>query len=314
MRYFFDVAHGARIVVPHASATNVAVLHSRGSLQYPLTKSVGAAPILVKVDWGKVANVASIVAAPFTGGTSLALNAGLRAGAVGVKGLQAAQAGRKVAQAEKGLTAAQAASTTAQTAASNLPKPKVKVTPNRDFGGQFTGNKTRTADSIADIGAGRATQLPGAPAGFPPRNPSSSMQGLIDSTEGAPKRIVENPNHTWDVDNVKQPDGSYANQQGTHSTQQNVETAQQNVDTTQAHEDKISEQHDNMKVDYDNEWNKQTGPMAMASTGAVGVSQVQGRNQANQAKQQAEMERIEGIAEAGRTKSTTGGGQVAVTA
>jgi hypothetical protein len=293
---------------------NVAVFHSRGNLHQPLTKSVGAAPILVKVDWGKIANVASIAAAPFTGGASLAANAGLRAGMVGVQGLRAAHAGRKAAQAGKALGSAKAASTTAQTAASNLPKPKVMFAPNRDFGGQFTGNKTRTADSITDIGAGRATQLPDAPAGFPPQNPSSSMQGLIDSTEGAPKRIVENPNHTWDVDNVKQPDGSYANQQGTHSAQQNVDTAQQNVDTAQSQSDKMTEQRDKMKVDYDEQWNKQTGPMAMAATGTVGVNQMQGRSQANQAKQQAEMERIEGIAEAGRTKSTTGGGQVAVTA
>ena len=44
------------------------------------------------------------------------------------------------------------------------------------------------------------------------------------------------------------------------------------------------------------------------------MNTMRNRAQTRQAEQQAEMERIEGIAQAGREKSGTGGGQVAVTA
>jgi len=46
MRYFFDVAHSADIVVFHVSE-KVAVLLSRGNLHQPLTKSVGATHVLI---------------------------------------------------------------------------------------------------------------------------------------------------------------------------------------------------------------------------------------------------------------------------
>ena len=259
---------------------------------------------------GTALTAASLLAAPFTGGTSLAAGAAARGAMVGVQGARAAIAGRKADQARRGLQAAQKTSQTAQTAASNLPKPKVKVTPNRDFGGQFTGNKTRTADSIADIGAGRATQLPDAPAGFPPQTPSSSMQGVIDRTEGAPK---ENPFHTWDVDNAKQPDGSYANQRGTFSAQQDVDTAQQSVNTAQSQSDKMNEKLQEAQDAYKESIDTNT-PIGVASAaGAYGFNQMEQHKKQNEANQKAEMERIEGLAEDARSKASTGtGGKVAV--
>jgi hypothetical protein len=264
---------------------------------------VGAAPILVKVDWSKVANVASIAAAPFTGGTSLALNAGLRGGAVGVKGLQAAQAGRKAAQAGKGLTAAQAGSKAAQTA-SMATEQAGRISYPR--GPNYKGGAAtkRFADAAGkDASLGDFGDL-----GLEP--PKGGIDSLREAASGAPPSM----------ETTKLTEGTGFDTGQTSFTPEVIDaygtqsTAQQNVNTAQAHKDKMDAQHGKMKNKLKVEQSEQALPIAGAGAGAYGVNQMKNRAQAQQAKQQAEMERIEGIAEAGRTKSTTGGGQVAVTA
>jgi hypothetical protein len=267
-----------------------------------IIKSLSAnAPGLMKGKWGTALNVASLLAAPFTGGGSLAANAALRGGAVAVQGGRAALAGKKAAQAGKGLSAARG---TQQAALANKP-PKVAV---RRGSGATTQAARRKTD--AAVRSGQQAQIPGMETVDPTDVGGGRPQGF----EAVNERALEAPQSSVEMpQDMSQETLSVGDQQGTFPARQQLETAE-------AHKDKMDAQHGKMKVDYDKEWNSQTGPMAMASTGAVGVSQVQGRNQANQAKQQAEMERVQNIAEDGRANATTGksnsttGGKVAVAA
>lgn len=263
-----------------------------------LVKSLSAsAPGAMTGKWGTALNVASLLAAPFTGGGSLAANAALRGGAVAVQGARAGLAGKKAAQAGKGLTAAQGASATAQ--ANKVPVRRKPYT------------KRGQAQSMADVSSGKTTQL-------------SDFGDIGDVTEGAGSKVGVTP---------QAEGGSYFDNLGERSTegQQGLDTdpaganapeqttfndktieAYENQNIAQEHADKMAEQHKQMKEQYDKSKTDQTSPMAMATTGAYGFNQLQGRHDANQAKQQAEMERIQNISEDGKANSTTGGGKVAV--
>jgi len=281
--------------------------------------------LVVKGKLGTALTAASLLAAPFTGGASLAAGAAARGAMVGVQGGKALLAERKAAQAGKGLQSAQAGRTAALT---NRPPtiPPPKTTP-RDSRGQFYGHKTRTAGSRADIDAGRATDLsehgvtPSAPADVSANINSSSMgtdtmnsTSNVGVTPSSPPTPTDSNFHTFDVDNVKQTDGSVANQQGSFSHQQNVDVHQQNIDTAQAQSDKMSEKLLDAQKDYDDSQKTNTPIGAASVAGAYGFNQLEQHKQQNQAKQQAEMKRIEDLSSAGRAKASTGtGGQVAVT-
>lgn len=310
MRYFFDVAHGARIVVSHASVTNVAVFHSRDSLHQPLTKSVGATHILVKVDWGKVANVASIAAAPFTGGASLAANAGLRAGMVGVRGLQAGRAGKQAAAASKGLDAAIAA---------KPPAAKVAVPRSRNWRGQYAGGPAGGERGIRSmrrsVDEGLQDRLDTGLDAPNPLDQNSSFKDIQNrGKEGTPTGvdIKEDTLPTHDTEgNVT---GSSTQTTLDMSDQQGTMSATHEVDAAEAHKKLMDEQHEKAKDAYDKTQDKNNPTIIATGAGAYGMNTMRNRAQTRQAEQQAEMERIEGIAQAGREKSGTGGGQVAVTA
>jgi len=149
------------------------------------------APVLVtKSKLGTALTAASLLAAPFTGGTSLAAGAAARGAMVGVQGARAAIAGRKAAQAGKGLQSAQK---TSQVAAST-PKTRTPYT------------KRGQAQSMANVKSGKATQL-------------SDFADIGDVTEGAGSKV-----------GVTQPaeGGSYFDNLGERSAEgpQGIDTGQ----------------------------------------------------------------------------------------
>lgn len=262
------------------------------------------APVLVvKSKLGTALTAASLLAAPFTGGASLAAGAAARGAMVGVQGARAGIAGIKARQASKGLGAAKEASNVANTARAR---------------GAY--RKQGQAQSMADVSGGKTTQL-------------SDFADIGDVTEGAGAKVgVTEPakggsyfdnisergadgqmgsgsdayQTTLDVDNVKQPNGSFANQQGTLS-------AQQNVDATQARANEMNEKLQETQKNYKESADMNTPIGAASAVGAYGFNQMEQHKKQNEANQKAEMERIEGLAESARAKASTGtGGKVAV--
>ena len=248
-------------------------------------KSLSAnAPGAMTGKWGTALNVASLLAAPFTGGGSLAANAALRGGAVAVQGARAGLAGKKAAQAGKGL---QAARGTQQAALANKPRRGVAV--RRGSGATTQAAKRQTA---ADVKSGQQTQLPGMEdTGGGGR--AQGFEAIQERAQEAPQSSVEVPQ------DMPQETFSVGDQQGTFD-------ARRQLESSQAHADKMAEQHKQMKEQYDKSKTDQTSPMAMATTGAYGFNQMEQYRKQNEAKQQAEMERIESIAEDGRAKAGTG--------
>lgn len=316
MRYFFDVAHGAHTVVSHALHGKVAVLLPRDNPLRPLSKSVSTAHILVKTtDWSKAANLASIVAAPFTGGTSLALNAALRAGTVGVAGARAGLAGKRAGLASEQLDQAKNALATAQResatslAGSNTPKYRAKPGTRKTAIAVGTGEQTQLSDysDIGDVKQGAGSKLGETPK-------ASNFGNIMErGTENLQAIDTSNPSP---VDS--ELTGAFTSQSkftdDVLAGYENQTIAEEHAKRMTAEHEKAEQKHDEAKEAYDKIQDENNPSMMAAGVGAYGMNVLENRKQQNQAKQQEEMQRIEQIAQAGREKSGTGGGQVAVTA
>ena len=254
--------------------------------------------LVMKGKLGTALTAASILAAPFTGGASLAAGAAARAAMVGVQGGRALLAGRKAAQAGKGLQSAQAASATAQV--NKIPVKRKRYA------------KQGQNQSMADVNSGKTTQL-------------SDFGDIGDVTEGAGSKVgvtqpAEGGSH---FDNVAErgaegPQGIDTNPAGPNASQQttlsnDAVSALNNQNTAQVNSDKMNERLQESRDAYKESVDINT-PMGEASAvGAYGFNQLEQHKQQNQAKQQAEMKRIEDLSSAGRAKASTGtGGQVAV--
>ena len=129
----------------------------------------------------------------------------------------------------------------------------------------------------------------------------------------------------WFGPNLPEPEGSLAGlaeragegPQGIvldSPTEQGTMSLHHEKDAAEAHKKLMDEQHEKAKEAYEESQDKNNPSMMAAGAGAYGMNVLENRKQQNQAKQQEEMQRIEQIAQAGREKSGTGGGQVAVTA
>ena len=254
--------------------------------------------LVMKGKLGTALTAGSILAAPFTGGASLAAGAAARAAMVGVQGGRALLAGRKAAQAGKGLQSAQAASATAQV--NKIPvkrKPYAKQGQNQ---------------SMADVNSGKTTQL-------------SDFGDIGDVTEGAGSKVgvtqpAEGGSH---FDNVAErgaegPQGIDTNPAGPNASQQttlsnDAVSALNNQNTAQVNSDKMNERLQESRDAYKESVDINTPIGEASAVGAYGFNQLEQHKQQNQAKQQAEMKRIEDLSSAGRAKASTGtGGQVAV--
>ena len=241
-------------------------------------RSPGGTPkILVKApSLGKIANVASLLAAPFTGGASLAANAALRGGLVAAQGVKAARAGKALQAAKGGQTA-------------SLANKPVKVRKPRGRGATTQASKRQTASSVR---TGDQAQLPGLESVDPTDvggEPKSTYEAIQERAQEGPQSSVDDP---------YQETFSTESQPGTMDARMELEQAQSKFDE--------------MNEGFKEVAGQQATPATAMATGAVGVQQIQQNRQAKQDKQRAEMERIERLAEEGRAKASTGS-KIAVT-
>jgi len=237
----------------------------------------GGTQILVKApSLGKVANVASLLAAPFTGGASLAANAALRGGMLAAQGVKAARAG-KALQTARG----------AEAAALAQKPPKVAV--RRGSGANTQAARRQTA---AEIGRGNQAQLPGMES----VDPNDVAGGRAKGFESIQERAQEAPKTTLEPDQYQETLSTSTDAggktQGTMDARMELEQAQS--------------KYDEMNQAFKDIAGEQATPATAAATGAVGVRQLQQGAQAKEEKKRAEMERIERIAEDGRAKANTG--------
>ncbi len=259
---------------------------------------------------GTALTAASLLAAPFTGGTSLAAGAAARGAMVGVQGARAAIAGRKADQARRGLQAAQKTSQTAQTA-SSLPSSlgDSKVAVQRGANHKSGAAKKRFANAPgtdADL-----TQFGGT--GFESQSGESNPFEQI--SQRAEDAATEVP--SMETNRLSSGTGQNTSQASfTPEVMNAYETeniAQQNVNAAQSQSDKMNEKLQEAQKNYE-ESQKTNTPIGIASAaGAYGFNQMEQHKKQNEANQKAEMERIEGLAEDARSKASTGtGGKVAV--
>ena len=220
---------------------------------------------------GKIANIASLVAAPFTGGASLAANAALRGGMVAAQGMRAARAG-KALQTARGT----------QTAALAQKPPKVAV--RRGSGANTQAARRQTA---ADVGRGKQAQLPGMES----VDPNDIAGGRAKGFESIQERAQEAPKTTLEPDQYQET-LTVGDTPGTMDARMELEQAQS--------------KYDDMNQAFKDIAGEQATPATAAATGAIGVRQLQQGAQAKEEKKRAEMERIERIAEDGRAKANTG--------
>jgi len=248
------------------------------------------APVLVtKSKLGTALTAASLLAAPFTGGTSLAAGAAARGAMVGVQGARAAIAGRKAAQAGKGLQSAQK---TSQVAAST-PKTRTPYT------------KRGQAQSMANVKSGKATQL-------------SDFADIGDVTEGAGSKVgVTQPAEGGSYfDNLgeRSAEGPQGIDTGQTTLNEDVVTALNNQSAAQTRAKEMNEKLQEAQKNYKESADMNTPIGAASAAGAYGFNQMEQHKKQNEANQKAEMERLEGLAEDARSKASTGtGGKVAVT-
>ncbi len=264
--------------------------------------------LVVKGKLGTALTAASILAAPFTGGASLAAGAAARGAMVGVQGGRALLAGRKAAQAGKGLKAARDASKAAQTASMTTGQAG-RVSYSRGPNYKSGAAKKRFADlpgEDADL-----TQYGGT--GFESQSGENNPFGQLS------QRAEDAATETPSMETTKLTEGTGFDTGQTSFTPEVMDAyeteniAQQNVNAAQSQSDKMNEKLQDAQKNYDDSQKTNT-PIGVASaTGAYGFNQLEQHKQQNQAKQQAEMERIEDLSSAGRAKASTGtGGQVAV--
>ncbi len=264
--------------------------------------------LVVKGKLGTALTAASILAAPFTGGASLAAGAAARGAMVGVQGGRALLAGRKAAQAGKGLKAARDASKAAQTASMTTGQAG-RVSYSRGPNYKSGAAKKRFADlpgEDADL-----TQYGGT--GFESQSGENNPFGQLS------QRAEDAATETPSMETTKLTEGTGFDTGQTSFTPEVMDAyeteniAQQNVNAAQSQSDKMNEKLQDAQKNYDDSQKTNT-PIGVASaTGAYGFNQLEQHKQQNQAKQQAEMKRIEDLSSAGRAKASTGtGGQVAV--
>ena len=129
--------------------------------------------------------------------------------------------------------------------------------------------------------------------------PEGSLAGLAERAGEGPQGIVPDTTYQTTLDSP---------------TEQGTMSLHHEKDAAEAHKKLMDEQHEKAKEAYQEMEDKNNPSMIAAGAGAYGMNVLENRKQQNQAKQQEEMQRIEQIAQAGREKSGTGGGQVAVTA
>ena len=249
-----------------------------------------AAPVLVAKSkkLGTALTVASLLAAPFTAGTSLAAGAAARAGMVGVQGARTAMAGRKATQAGKGLQSAQK---TSQVAAST-PQTRAPYT------------KRGQAQSMADVKSGKATQL-------------SDFADIGNVTEGTGAKVgVTQPAEGGSYfDNIgeRSAEGPQGIVTGQTTLNEDVVTALNNQSAAQTRAKEMNEKLQQAQDAYKESIDTNTPIGAASAVGAYGFNQREQHKKQNEANQKAEMERLEGLAEDARAKASTGtGGKVAV--
>lgn len=250
------------------------------------------APVLVvkSKKLGTALTAASLLAAPFTGGASLAAGAAARGAMVGVQGARAAIAGKKAAQASNALGAAQKTSQTALTA-SSLPLGESTI--------GVTGPHHRSKAATK-----RFADAPGKDASL------ANFRHVAERGGEGPQAMESLPDPA---------EGTGANTSQSSFTPEVMDAyeteniAQQNVNAAQSQSDKMNEKLQDAQKNYDDSQKTNT-PIGLASAaGAYGFNQMEQHKKQNEANQKAEMERIEGLAESARSKASTGtGGKVAV--
>jgi len=249
-----------------------------------------AAPVLVAKSkkLGTALTALSLLAAPFTGGTSLAAGAAARAGMVGVQGARAAMAKRTATQAGKGLEAAQEASKVA----ASTPKTRAPYT------------KRGQAQSMADVSSGKTTQL-------------SDFADIGNVTEGAGAKVgVTQPAKGGSYfDNIgeRSAEGPQGIDTGQTTLNEDVVTNLNNQNAAQTRANEMNEKLQQAQDAYKESMDTNTPIGAASAVGAYGFNQMEQHKKQNEANQKAEMERLEGLAEDARAKASTGtGGKVAV--
>lgn len=247
------------------------------------------APVLVvkSKKLGRALTGLSLLAAPFTGGTSLAAGAAARAGMVGVQGARAAMAKRTATQAGKGLKTAQKTSqVAASTPQTRAPYTKrgTKAAQDAVEGGQPT---LHDYSDIGDLEVGQGTRL-----------------GDTAQAEGG---------SYFDNMGERSADGPQGIVTGQTTLNEDVVTALNNQSAAQTRAKEMNEKLQQAQDAYKESVDTNTPIGAASAAGAYGFNQMEQHKKQNEANQKAEMERIEGLAEDARSKASTGtGGKVAV--
>ena len=269
-----------------------------------VTSSGVTTPVLVTKSkkLGTALTAASLLAAPFTGGASLAAGAAARGAMVGVQGARAGLAASRAKKAGKALDAAKGTQTAAL---ANAPS---KVVTRRGTGVNTQAARRKTA---ADVGGGKQAQLPGMETVDPTDvggGRAKGFEALQERTQDAPDSTVELPQDT----DMSDPTGYQETFSMTNKPPGTMETRMQ-LEDAQAQSNEVKQKLQDAQDKYE-ESQKTNTPIGVASAaGAYGFNQMEQLKQKRQAQQKAEMERIEGLAEDARAKASTGtGGKVAV--
>ena len=295
MRYFFDVAHGAHVVVSHASATYVAVFHSRDSLHQPLTKSVGTAPILVVKSPDDIEKIWPLTAVGAAAGRAMApiVQGGKRALARG-SGLKFnPNIGREMKHGSK------LAPLTSNPPISPTGAHNPTTTP---FEGKYT--PTPITGKDASVGEGMSGQ---------------TMSGSMNSTAGAGPSIDSNaqqfadslPGKVTGPNRVQKPPVMVSESQ-TNLHGPEAPTDVEMGKTTPLDPRYSTREHSEIRDKEIEEGTKRDKMQERLGLGAMGLMHMSGRAQQKQAELEGEQQRM--MQERSTENASTGGGQVAVTA
>lgn len=224
-----------------------------------------------------LANVGALVAAPFTGGGSLALNAARTGGTALARGAQKKLMGRRLGRAKANV----------ESAAKDIKN--VKVTPPK----ASSGRRPNSAVGTPSFEQGERALGPG-------QKPLSDFSDIGVEKPDSPRLTADTTQQPLDV-GVEAPD---KNQTGLASDFQGLKEAEQNQAQLQQKVEQIEQNIE--QADLDNSITQQGTAAGLSSAGAVAGADMQQRAEKDRQRRDADYERAREAASTGGAKSTTG--------